>query len=63
MRIAAFAGPSFILGYNPTVSAGAVVMIDALIRWLVNFIDGIKVINSGHDIFLPRMGKIRLIVE
>jgi hypothetical protein len=39
MRITTFARASFVLGYIPTGSAGAVVVIDALIHRLVNFID------------------------
>jgi hypothetical protein len=56
IRIATFAGPSLVLGYTPTRSAGAVVVIDALIHRLVSFIDRIKVSNSGHDGFLSVSG-------
>jgi len=52
MRITTFAGPSVVLGYMPGGGASAVVVIDALIRRFVNFIDGVKIINSGHDGFL-----------
>jgi hypothetical protein len=46
--ISVCAVPAFIFWYVPAGRAGIIIVIDTLVRRLVDFIDGIKRIHFGH---------------